>query len=147
MGKIGQDRFQRQHRLDAFAGGENVGRLAEAHAVAEQITEGSARIGERRLGRPPWIEPGALDPGDIAVDIGDGGKQRRPALARSTLADAIVNRRVVAQGGPVEPSGDTTGAQISLGRRARKRPSGSEQPTGRFGRAARGGWHMTEIRR
>ena len=59
-----QHRFEREHGLDAFAGGENVGRLAEAHAVAEQMAEGAARIGKRRLVGPVGIEPGALDAGD-----------------------------------------------------------------------------------
>ena len=81
----GQHRFEREHGLDAFAGGEDGGGLAEADAVAEQITEGAARIGERRLGRPVRIEPGALDAGDIAIDIGDGGKQSRPDFERSML--------------------------------------------------------------
>ena len=47
---------------------------AEADAIAEQMAEGAARIGKRRLGRSPWIEPGALDAGDVAVKVGDGGK-------------------------------------------------------------------------
>ena len=47
----GQHGFEREHGLDAFAGGEDVGGLAEAHAVAEQMAERPARIGERRLGR------------------------------------------------------------------------------------------------
>ena len=112
------------------------------------MTEGAARIGERRLGRPPWIEPGALDAGDIAVDIGDGSKQRRPAFERSMRpALAIVDRRVIAQGGPVEPCGDATGAQIGLGRRAGNGAAGMKQAARRFGRAARCWWHMTEIRR
>jgi hypothetical protein len=38
------------------------------------MAEGAARIGKRRLGRPPWIEPGALDPGDDAVKVGHGSK-------------------------------------------------------------------------
>ncbi len=111
------------------------------------MTEGAARIGERRLVGSPWIEPGALDAGDIAVEIGDGGKQRRPAFERSVLRLAVVDRRVIAQGGPVEPSGDATGAQIGFGRCAGKRAAGSEQAARRFGRAARCWWRMTEIRR
>ena len=83
------------------------------------MTEGAARIGERRLVRTLWIEPGALDAGDIAFKIGDGGKQRRPAFERSVVRLAVVDRRVIAQGGPVEPSGDATGAQIGFGRCAR----------------------------
>ena len=95
----------------------------------------------------PRIKPGALDAGDIAVDIGDGSKQRRPAFEQSVSVCAIIDRRVVAQGGPVEPSGDATGAQIGLRRCAGNRPSGSEQATRRFGRATRCRWHMTELRR
>ena len=79
-----QHGFEREHGLDAFAGGEDPvarGRLdAEAHAIAEQMAERAARIGERRLGRAGAIEPGALDAGDGAVEVGDRGEQRRPEL-------------------------------------------------------------------
>ena len=45
----GQHGFEREHGLDAFAGGEDVGGFAEAHAVAEQMAERPARIGKRGL--------------------------------------------------------------------------------------------------
>src|SRR5208283_1457264 len=35
----GQHGLEREHGLNAFAGGEGVGRAAEAYAVAEQIAE------------------------------------------------------------------------------------------------------------
>ena len=44
-----QHRFERQHGLDAFAGGENVGSVAKAHAVAEQIAKRAAGIGQVAL--------------------------------------------------------------------------------------------------
>ena len=46
-----QHGFEREHGLDAFAGGEDVGGVAEADAIAEQMAERAARIGERRFGR------------------------------------------------------------------------------------------------
>ena len=95
----------------------------------------------------PRIEPGALDAGDVALKVGYGSKQRRPDFEGSVLGGAIVNRRVIAQGGPVEPSGDATGAQISLGRCAGKWASCTKQAARRFGRAARCWWRMIEIRR
>ena len=82
-GREGQQRFEREHGFDPFAGGEDVGRLADAHAIAEQMTKGAARIGEWRLLRTAWIEPGALDAGDIALNIGDGSKQCRPAFGEA----------------------------------------------------------------
>ena len=118
------------------------------------MTKGAARIGERRFGCPPWIQPGALNAGDIAVDIGDGSKQRRPGFQRSIAGFrwgrprcAIVDRRVIAQGGSVEPTGDATGAQIGLGRCAGNGASCMKQALRRSGRAARCWWHMAEIRR
>ena len=146
-GNEGSTDLQREHRFDAFAGGEDVGRLAEAHTIAEQMAEGTARIGERRLVGSPWIEPGALNAGDIAVEVGDGSKQRRPAFERSIVRLAVVDRRVIAQGGPVEPSGDATGPQISFGQRAGNGVASTKQAARRFGRGGRGWWHMTEIRR
>ena len=62
------------------------------------MAERAARIGERRLGRPA-VEPGALDAGDGAVEIGDGGEQRRPGFARVRFALAVIDGRVEAQGG------------------------------------------------
>ena len=50
-GQQRQHGFEREHGLDAFAGGEDRRGLAEAHAVAEQMAHGPARIGKRRLGR------------------------------------------------------------------------------------------------
>jgi hypothetical protein len=52
--QAGQHAFERQHGLDAFAGEQYVARTdarvtGEAHAVAEQMAERPARIGERRL--------------------------------------------------------------------------------------------------
>jgi hypothetical protein len=47
---------------------------AKAHTVAEEMAEGAARIGQRRFSRSPWIEPGALNAGDDAVEIGHGSK-------------------------------------------------------------------------
>ena len=140
----GQHRFEREHGLDAFAGREHVpdcraqARRAEAHAVAEQMAERPAWIGERRFRRTVRIEPGALDAGDRAVKIGDGGKKGRPGLQRSVFAFAVVDRRVEAQGGPVERTGDAAGAQISLGKGARDRAAGAKQAAGGLGRFGAG---------
>ena len=41
---------------------------AEADAVAEQMAERPARIGERRLAATGGIEPGAMDAGDPPVE-------------------------------------------------------------------------------
>jgi hypothetical protein len=125
----------------------DVGRLTEADAIAEQMTKGAARIGEWRLRSTVRIEPGALDAGNVALKVGYGSKQRRPAFERSVVRLAIVDRRVIAQGRPVEPSGDAAGAQISLGRCARKGTTSLKQAARRFGRAARWWWRVTEVRR
>ena len=69
-GQAGQHGFEREHGLDAFAGEQHV-RLAaqagKAHAIAEQMTERPARIGERRLVGTRAIEPGAMNAGDAAA--------------------------------------------------------------------------------
>ena len=56
--QIGQHRFEREHGLDAFTGGEHVGGAAEAHAVAEEMAERTARIGEWGLLGTLAVEPG-----------------------------------------------------------------------------------------
>ena len=44
-----KQRQQREHGLDAFAGGHDAGRLAEAHRVAKQMAHGAPRIVNRGL--------------------------------------------------------------------------------------------------
>ena len=56
---------------------------------------------------------------------------------RGVLGLAIVDGGMVAQGGPVELSGDTSGAQIGLGRRTGNGAAGMEQATGGLRRSAR----------
>jgi hypothetical protein len=111
----------------------------EADAVAEQMAERAARIGQRRFHRSDGIEPGAQDSGDGAVETGDRGEERRPQLERGIFRFAVVDRRVVAQDGPVEPAGDVAGAQIGLGRRAGNGSAGTEEATGHFRGSARCG--------
>ena len=67
---------------------------------------------------------------------GDGGKQCRPEFERRVARLAVIDRRVVAQSGPVERCGDAAGAQIGLGRRAGDRAAGMKQAARGFGRSA-----------
>jgi hypothetical protein len=46
------------------------------------MSERAARIGEWRLGAPRVVEPGALDAGDRAVQIGNGREQGGPGFER-----------------------------------------------------------------
>ena len=63
--------------------------LAEPDARPEQTPERPPRRCERRLARAVACEPGAQHAGDGAVEIGDGGQQRRPGLARRALVRAV----------------------------------------------------------
>jgi preprotein translocase subunit SecF len=53
----------------------------KARAIAEQMAECAARIGERRLIGTRAVEPGAMHAGNAAVRIGDGSEQSGPGLA------------------------------------------------------------------
>ena len=77
-----QDTPQRQHRLDAFAGGEDIAPGAKPDAVAEQLPHCPPRRRNRRFSRAVAREPGPMHAGDHAGGVGNGGEQRRPALAR-----------------------------------------------------------------
>ena len=132
-----QHRFEGEHRLDAFAGRDRIGPSAKAHAIAEETTEGTARIDNRRFLRILAIEPSALDAGDPAAGVGDGGKQRRPGFARCSLGLAVPDARMKAESHPIETPGDAAGVQIGLGLGATNRPPGAEQAARGLGRVAR----------
>ena len=81
---LGQDGFQRQDGLDPLAGEQHPGLRrggfggAKADAIAEEMSERPARIRQWCLLRADPIEPGAVNTGDPAACIGDGGKQSWP---------------------------------------------------------------------
>jgi hypothetical protein len=101
------------------------------------MAHGPPRIGKWRLGWAVPIEPGAQDAGDRAVMRGDGGEQGGPLFERSILDFAVIDRRVVAQGRPVEVCGDAARTQIGFGRGAGDGTAGAEQAAGRFRRCRR----------
>src|SRR5439155_12372991 len=74
--------------------------------------------------------------GDGAVERSDRGKQGGPLLERSVFHGAIIDRRVIAQGGPVHPAGDAAYAQIGLGRCAGNKAAGMKETTSGFGGSA-----------
>jgi hypothetical protein len=118
----GQHALERKHGLDAFTGEQHPcfcgGRLGggpraggEAHAVAEQMAERPARIGERRLVGPLAVEPGAVNAGDAAARIGHGSDESRPRLAGRVGVGPIRERGVKAQRRPVEIPADAARAE------------------------------------
>ncbi|HEX3417881.1 MAG TPA: hypothetical protein VHT21_15965 [Stellaceae bacterium] len=113
--------------------------LPEPYGIAEQMAHGPPRIGKRRLGWTVPIEPGAQDAGDRAVMRGGGGEQGGPLFERSILDFAVIDRRVVAQGRPVEACGDAARTQIGFGRGAGDGTAGAEKAAGRFRRCRRCG--------
>jgi len=113
--QIGQHRFERERGLDTFAGGENVGGIAEAHAIAEELTECATRIGERSFRGALAVEPGAMNARDTAVRVRDGGEQPRPGLACSVAVGAIPERGMKPERWPVERCGDAARPEIGFG--------------------------------
>ena len=89
IGQCRQDDAERQHRLQTLAGRQYVARVAETDAVPEQTAHRPPRRCERGLARAVAGEPGAQHAGDGAVEVGDGGEQRRPRLARRPLVRAV----------------------------------------------------------
>ena len=73
--------------------------------------------------------------GELAVEIGDGGDQRRPGLDRRAIVRPIVTTRMEAQISGFVESGNAAMAQIRLGKRARDRPRNCEQASRRLRRA------------
>ena len=97
---VRQGRDDREHGLDPLADEKRsavVGRRgAEAVGEAVDAPGGLARPRDRGLGGPRRVEPGAVDAGDVAVDVGDGGDER--GIAPEPLVAAIGESWVEPQG-------------------------------------------------
>src|SRR5688572_7234638 len=96
--------------------------------------------GERRLVRSVAFKPGALDPGDNAVEIGNGGKERRPDLARRVVMGTVVASRVEAQRIEAAHIRDSTIAEVDFGYRPADRLGGGEEAPSCLGRTPRNQW-------
>ena len=126
--QIGQHRFEREHGLDAFTSGKHVGGTAEAHAMAEQLTERTTRIGERSFRGALAVEPGAMDAGDAAIRVGHGSEQPRPGLASGIAVGAIPERGMKPERRPVERRSDAARPQIGFGASAGNELASAKQP-------------------
>ena len=125
--------------------------LTEADTVAEEMTDGAARIGDRsfvgtvrssQVRRMPVMAPRRSV---TAASRAGHCSERRSA-------SPVIDRRMIAQGRPVERCRDAAGAQIGLGRRAGDRTAGTEQTARGFGdsgwrRTAHGGWLAASVGR
>ena len=94
---FGQDATERQHGLDAFACRQNVVRYIEANGVAEEMAHRAFGRIDGRLSLSAGIEPGAVRPGQMPREIGDGSDHRRPGLGRAVFVRPIVAARVEAE--------------------------------------------------
>ncbi len=139
IGIRGKTDFSDKHGLDPLAGEENVADAAEADAIAEEMPERPPRIRQRRFLSADPIEPGAVNTGDPAMRIGDGGKQSRPGLAAGIAVAPIPEPGMEAQRHTVERRGDAARAQIGFGMGSLDRNPGAEQPARGFRRALRRG--------
>jgi len=75
---IGQDAFERQHGFDSLARSHDCVGRPEADRVAQQVAYRLAWVGDQRLAGTVAPEPGAVNAGDLAGIIRDGGDYRRP---------------------------------------------------------------------
>src|SRR3546814_14255437 len=67
------------------------------------------RLAEHRLGKAAGTEPGAVRPGQMSREIGDGSDHRRPGLCR-----AVVVRRIVAERMEAMASGTVQNRQDAM---------------------------------
>ena len=95
MGKVGKSRQKREHGLDAFAGGHDVARHAEADRVAEQMAHGA-----------PWIVSiGALPP----PSRGSSQVRCTPVILPSRSVTAAISAGQVSVGAVVVGRGNSSG--------------------------------------
>ncbi len=125
---------QRQHRLDAFAGGEDVVDRAKADGMAQETAHGPSRRADRRLAEAIRRKPGAMRAGNAIGKIGYGGDHRRPGLNRQTVVRAIVAARMKPQRTRIVDSLDAPIAQVGLDERPADRLRHGDQPLRRFRR-------------
>ena len=137
MGRPGSTDLSASIGLDAFAGGEHVGRampkrtpLPSRWPSARRGSASGALSGRARSSQVRWT------PVMRPSEVGDGGEQRRPDFARRAFVRAVLDRRMEAQARPVERRGDAARAQIGLGRRADDRTAGAKQAAGGLWRVA-----------
>src|SRR3546814_4397387 len=79
-GQLGQDGFEREHRLDALARQKAVSGAAEADAMTEQDAQDLARrveVGDRQA---LDIEPGPVDADDAAIEVSDRSEEHTSEL-------------------------------------------------------------------
>ena len=100
-----KQRQQREHGLDAFAGGHDAGRLAEAHRVPKELAHGALRIGNGGLAAPVAGKPGALQAGERAAQVRDSAEQCWPAFERHAFICAVIAGGMKAQGADLAKHG------------------------------------------
>ena len=121
------DASERQHGFDAFAGGHDIVRDAEADGVAEKMAHRPPRRFDRRLASPVGGEPGPMRAGDLAVEIGDSGDHRGPGLGRRTGVWPVVAAGMEAEASGSVQSRNAAVAQIRFHDCARNRLRHGEQ--------------------
>ena len=113
--KVRKNGAQRQHGLDAFAGGENDARDAEADPVAMQFAKRLSWLRQIRLAAAVCAKPGAMHAGDAAVKIGHAGNERRQGLGLDAAFGAVIAVGQEAEGWIIEIGGDAAAPQIGFG--------------------------------
>jgi hypothetical protein len=141
VGRAGRDHrqgmhgeAQRQNGLNALAGDESRRRLcraAKADSMAKQRPQSAARCFDRRLVEAIGSEPGAMNRGEDALDVGDGRDQGGEGAGRvgGVSDDAalcavipIVTALMEAKRARVVKRWDSEGVEI-----AHREPSGDRQ--------------------
>src|SRR6516164_7348035 len=90
------------------------------------MTHGAPWIGQRRFAAAVAGQPGALNAGEMAVEVGDDAEQGGPALARAAISGPVIAGGMVAKAGTIKAGGDGASAKVAFGEgagdRARKAP-------------------------
>ena len=97
---------------DTFAGRHDIVRHTKTDGVAQEIAHRPPRRIDRRLIAPRRVEPGAVHPGDIAVEVGYSSDHRRPGLGRRMPIRPVVAVGMKAEACGYVQSRNATFAQI-----------------------------------
>src|SRR5271166_4994409 len=114
--KVRKNGAERQHGLDAFAGGENDARDAKTDSMPMQFAKRFSWLRQIRLAPSVCAKPGAMHAGDAAVKIGHAGDERRQRLGPDAALGAEI---AVGQEAMKEENGQLNGRWAELARKSR----------------------------
>ena len=128
----GQRATQREDGFDPLARRHDLSDNSEANRMGPDVAERALRVLDRRLAmirrHEIRVEPGTVNAGHPAVEVGDDADQRGPSLGLGAPVRSIKASGVESEGVRTVEVGDAPSPQIGLRQRSGNRPAKADQP-------------------